>query len=112
MSKLQEHGSILKFKTESRTEIDVNEVFKASNEVEFSLISIISYSIYFVGGLSLFDFSSRNVLYQLVSGTKVQEHYVDGKRDLEELLRQSCQQFILTAIRTQAESIINFLSKV
>mmetsp|Transcript_38034 Transcript_38034/g.90364 ORF Transcript_38034/g.90364 Transcript_38034/m.90364 type:complete len:779 (+) Transcript_38034:255-2591(+) len=65
------------------------------------------------GESSLFVFSSSNAMLQLVgNGVRVMESTVDSKKDLEKLLKATCESFIMSITKLIVEPMLSFITKV
>jgi len=66
------------------------------------------------GKASLFSLSANNAVVQLVSrgGPRILENQVDSKKELEKLLKVTCEAFIMSVTKASVEPLLSFITKV
>lgn len=65
------------------------------------------------GEVPLFRGAQTPAMLQLAQGSlRVQEHQVDGKKELEKALKGACEAFIMAVTKTAVEPLLSFLTKV
>eukprot|EP00884_Botryococcus_braunii_P022752 jgi/Botrbrau1/9160/Bobra.160_3s0032.1 len=66
------------------------------------------------GHASIFSMSSDNAMLQLVSrgAPRVLESQVDSKKELEKLLKSTCEAFIMSVTKLTVEPMLSFITKV
>lgn len=65
------------------------------------------------GEVPLFRGSQTPAMLQMAQGSlRVQEHQVDGKKELEKALKGACEAFIMFVTKAAVEPLLSFLTKV
>lgn len=65
------------------------------------------------GEVPLFRSAQTPAMFQMAQGSlRVQEHHVDGKKELEKALKGACEGFIMAVTTAAVEPLLSFLTKV